>query len=244
MTQQNVATAPPAAASNGLGSIVKYFDERRWSWGSVIGGLSLWEFTSRVIVGSKLFLAAPSQVIYALYDLVKTGEIWKHVWISSLEFILGYVIACFLGVVMGFLMAGFRACKQSMQPWVSGLYATPTVALAPLFILWFGIGITSKVMVVALLAVLMGLNLLAAHTVRFTVQAKGGRLWSGLAILAVGALATYLAIESGASETERSSMESPSAESRAPSSSRRRVKSAGSLSIAPLTRSDCSMSAI
>ena len=151
MTQQNVATAPPAAASNGLGSIVKYFDERRWSWGSVIGGLSLWEFTSRVIVGSKLFLAAPSQVIYALYDLVKTGEIWKHVWISSLEFILGYVIACFLGVVMGFLMAGFRACKQSMQPWVSGLYATPTVALAPLFILWFGIGITSKVMVVALL---------------------------------------------------------------------------------------------
>jgi NitT/TauT family transport system permease protein len=40
-----------------------------------------------------------------------------------------------------------------MQPWVSGLYATPTVALAPLFILWFGVGIFSKVVVVALLVV-------------------------------------------------------------------------------------------
>jgi len=48
-------------------------------------------------------------------------------------------------------MANSAVAKQSMQPWVSGLYATPTIALAPLFILWFGIGVWSKVVVVILL---------------------------------------------------------------------------------------------
>ncbi len=154
MTEQNVASMS-ASGSKGAPSspaaALNFFHARRWSWGSVFGGLALWEFISRVIVGSKLFLAAPTQVLYALYDLARTGEIWKHVWISALEFCLGYFIACFLGVALGFVMATFKSGKQALQPWVSGLYATPTVALAPLFILWFGIGIVSKVMVVALL---------------------------------------------------------------------------------------------
>ena len=137
--------------TSALTALVNFFYVRRWSWGSVFGGLAAWEFISRVIVGSKLFLAAPTQVLYALYELIVTGEIWKHVWISALEFFVGYFIACILGVGLGFLMASSKAGKQALQPWVSGLYATPTVALAPLFILWFGIGIVSKVTVVTLL---------------------------------------------------------------------------------------------
>jgi NitT/TauT family transport system permease protein len=124
-----------------------------WSFGSVIGGLALWEFVSRYVVGSKLFLAAPSQVLIALFNLWRSGELAKHVETSALEFFLGYVIACLLGILLGFLMATFRPCKQAMQPWVSGLYATPIVALAPLFILWFGIGIVSKIVVVVALVV-------------------------------------------------------------------------------------------
>jgi NitT/TauT family transport system permease protein len=124
-----------------------------WSLGSVIGGLALWEFVSRVLVGSKLFLAAPSQVLFAIFDLWRSGELSKHIETSALEFFLGYIIACLLGILIGFLMATFRQCKQAMQPWVSGFYATPTVALAPLFILWFGIGIVSKVVVVVALVV-------------------------------------------------------------------------------------------
>jgi NitT/TauT family transport system permease protein len=151
MSEQNVAIGGGGELERGSSALGEFVHARRWSWGSIIVGLAIWEFISRVIVGSKLFLAAPTQVIYALYDLTRTGEIWKHLWISAFEFILGYSLACLLGVALGFLMASFRACKQAMQPWVSGLYATPTVALAPLFILWFGIGIVSKVMVVTLL---------------------------------------------------------------------------------------------
>ncbi len=133
--------------------MIAFLHERRWSWGSVIFGLALWEFISRVIVGSKLFLAAPTQVFEALIELSSSGELGKHIWTSTLEFLLGYGAACVLGVALGFVMASSKAGKQSLQPWVSGLYATPTVALAPLFILWFGIGILSKVVVVAVLVI-------------------------------------------------------------------------------------------
>lgn len=126
---------------------------RMWGLGSVFGGLALWEIVSRFIVGSKLFLAAPSQVVMALIELSRSGELGNHIYISSLEFFLGYVSACILGILLGFLMASSPAGKQALQPWVSGLYATPTVALAPLFILWFGIGIFSKVVVVAVLVI-------------------------------------------------------------------------------------------
>jgi NitT/TauT family transport system permease protein len=155
MTQPNALPATgdrPQAPALAAG-LADFLYQRRWSWGSVFTGLALWEFVSRVIVGSKLFLAAPTQVAYALFELTRSGELEKHIWTSTLEFLLGYGIACVLGVALGFVMASSKAGKQSLQPWVSGLYATPTVALAPLFILWFGIGILSKVVVVAVLVV-------------------------------------------------------------------------------------------
>jgi NitT/TauT family transport system permease protein len=118
---------------------------------SVMGGLVLWELVSRYLVNNALFLAGPIEIVRAIYRLAVTGELWRHVWISSVEFVIGYVIACALGVIAGLAMANSETMKRIMQPWVSGLYATPTIALAPLFILWLGIGIWSKVLVVILL---------------------------------------------------------------------------------------------
>ena len=113
-----------------------------------LGGLALWELVSRFVVANALFLAAPSQIVVAIYNLATTGELWHHIGVSAAEFALGYVIASVLGIALGLAMASSATMKQALQPWVSGLYATPTIALAPLFILWFGIGIWSKVIVV------------------------------------------------------------------------------------------------
>jgi NitT/TauT family transport system permease protein len=115
---------------------------------SVVGGLLLWEIVSRLFVDNALFLAAPSQIAVAIYNLAVTGQLWHHMAISAVEFALGYVIASVLGIALGLAMASSVTMKQALQPWVSGLYATPTIALAPLFILWLGIGIWSKVIVV------------------------------------------------------------------------------------------------
>jgi len=87
----------------------------------------------------------------AIYRLTQTGEMARHVGISAAEFAIGYVIASLIGIGFGFGMASSVRFKQAMQPWISGFYATPTIALAPLFILWLGIGIWSKVLVVIFL---------------------------------------------------------------------------------------------
>src|SRR5262245_60880964 len=115
---------------------------------SVLGGLLIWELVSRFLVANALFLAAPSQIFAAIVALAKSGELWRHLWVSGIEFALGYAIASVLGVIVGFAMAESATMKRVLQPWISGLYATPTIALAPLFILWLGIGIWSKVLVV------------------------------------------------------------------------------------------------
>ena len=115
---------------------------------SVVGGLVLWELVSRYLVANALFLAGPWQILKAIVHLAATGELWRHIGISAAEFALGYLIASVLGVICGMAMAQSPLAKRMMQPWISGLYATPTIALAPLFILWLGIGIWSKVLVV------------------------------------------------------------------------------------------------
>ncbi len=118
---------------------------------SVVGGLLLWELVSRLVVANPLFLAAPTQIIEAVYALTLGGQMGQHVAVSAAEFALGYLIASVIGIAFGFGMADSARFKQAMQPWISGLYATPTIALAPLFILWLGIGIWSKVLVVIFL---------------------------------------------------------------------------------------------
>jgi len=118
---------------------------------SVVGGLLLWEAVSRVLVANALFLAAPTQIVEAIYTLTLSGQMQQHIAISAVEFAIGYVIASVIGIICGFGMANSPAVKQALQPWISGLYATPTIALAPLFILWLGIGIWSKVLVVIFL---------------------------------------------------------------------------------------------
>jgi NitT/TauT family transport system permease protein len=123
------------------------------SFASIVGGLLIWEGISRFGVNNSLFLAAPSQILYAIWKLAATGELWKHIYISSIEFIIGYAIACVLGIAIGLLMAESDRAKNILQPWISGIYATPTIALAPLFLLWLGIGIWSKVLVVITLVI-------------------------------------------------------------------------------------------
>ena len=90
---------------------------------SVSGGLLLWEVISRFFVANALFLAAPSQIFAAIAALAKSGELWRHMSISAIEFALGYVIASILGIIIGFAMAESATLKRVLQPWISGLYA-------------------------------------------------------------------------------------------------------------------------
>jgi NitT/TauT family transport system permease protein len=151
VTSEGVKTASPPEARPAEPASAQQPDIlRRYAAGflSVAIGLLLWELASRFLVANALFLAAPSEIAVAIYKLAVTGQLWPHIAVSAAEFAIGYVIASVLGIALGLAMASSLTAKQALQPWVSGLYATPTIALAPLFILWFGIGIWSKVIVV------------------------------------------------------------------------------------------------
>jgi len=113
----------------------------------VIVGLLLWELTGRFLPNS-LFVATPLQALDAAIALARTGELQRHVLVSFQEFILGYAIAAVTGILIGLLVTSSRAVSAIANPWIDGLYATPIIAIAPLVILWFGIGIWSKVFVV------------------------------------------------------------------------------------------------
>jgi NitT/TauT family transport system permease protein len=145
------ASTPTARPGRGVRAWRSVWDNCGIGLVSIVGGLALWEIVSRLFVSNPLFLASPSQIAAAFWRLATSGVLGHHVWISTTEFVLGYCIAALIGIALGFVMASSERAKQALQPWVSGLYATPTVALGPLFILWMGIGIWSKVSVVILL---------------------------------------------------------------------------------------------
>jgi NitT/TauT family transport system permease protein len=113
---------------------------------------ALWEVAGRT--GRwPLILAPISDIWLKFLQLVGSGELLRHILVSLNEFIVGFAIAAVFGVVLGIIIASSRAAKDFIDPWVSAVYATPTVALAPLFIFVFGIDAPSKMAVVFLLAV-------------------------------------------------------------------------------------------
>ena len=120
---------------------------------SVIGGLAIWEFVGLFVVKNTLFLATPSSSLAALGDMWTQGVLQKAIVISGEEFFIGFVIAVVAGTLIGLLTASFENLSLILTPWISGFYASPIVALAPLLILWFGVGIWSKIAVVISLVI-------------------------------------------------------------------------------------------
>ena len=113
----------------------------------------LWEIVARVLVKNPLFFAPLTAVWDRTVELWGSGELQVHIWTSSQEFILGFLLACFVGIACGVVMASSVIVRDFVDPWVSMLYSTPIIALGPLFILWFGIGVSSKVAVIFIVAV-------------------------------------------------------------------------------------------
>jgi NitT/TauT family transport system permease protein len=112
----------------------------------------LWEIAGRS--GRWPLVIAPISDIWARFvQMAQSGELLKNVAVSLNEFLVGFTLAAIVGILLGILIASSKAAKDVVDPWVSAVYATPTVALAPLFIFVFGIDAASKMAVVFLLAV-------------------------------------------------------------------------------------------
>lgn len=120
---------------------------------SVVAGLLLWEVLGRFVLTNTLFFVPLSRVLTTLADMARSGELGHHVAVSGIEFGIGFGISAVAGIALGFFMGVSRTVRGALDPWVNALYATPLVALMPLFLIVFGIGTAGKAALVVTVAV-------------------------------------------------------------------------------------------
>ncbi|CAM3664594.1 ABC transporter permease [Paracoccus yeei] len=110
----------------------------------------LWHlFTTTSLVGDpsrmQFFFSTPGAVARQIWAWFADGSIWYHLWITLTEAVLAFVIGALAAVVLGFWFARRPRLAAVFDPYVKGANALPRVVLAPIFTLWFGLGIWSKV---------------------------------------------------------------------------------------------------
>lgn len=115
--------------------------------------LLFWEAAVALKWVNPLFTSAPSRIVMAGYEMFADGSIYEHLQVSGYEFAVGYGLAVIVGVPLGILMGWYRRINAVLDPFVSALYATPRIALLPLVMIWFGIGLGSKIAIVFLGAI-------------------------------------------------------------------------------------------
>jgi NitT/TauT family transport system permease protein len=117
--------------------------------------LVLWEALVRLELINPFYVPAPSKVGATLFDLFADGEIWTHVEATFGAALLGLLLGVIVGGALGTAAALLSRVGEILDPAMTVMNAVPRIILAPLFVIWFGIGIASKVAVTfVLIAVL------------------------------------------------------------------------------------------
>jgi len=112
--------------------------------------LAFWQWSSGRLI-KEVYVSKPTAVAARLYELFASGEIFPHLWTTGQELVLGYVIGVAGGILGGYALGRSPRLANIFEPYVMAFYGIPKIALAPLFIIWFGIGIGSKVALAAIM---------------------------------------------------------------------------------------------
>ncbi len=113
--------------------------------------LVFWELGARQM--NPIFMAAPTAIVGAFVDMLRSGELLKALASSAQALVAGYVLAAIVGIPVGLLMGRYRIVEYALDVFVNAFYAIPLVAFIPLIMLWVGLGLMAKIVVVFLLAV-------------------------------------------------------------------------------------------
>lgn len=120
----------------------------------LVGTMLLWEGVSRKF-DTGFWTSSPVGVAQALAKWYASGDLVGDLKITLFEAGLGFVIGSIVGGLVGFVLGWVRKLGDLFEPFILSLYTLPKIALAPLFVLWFGIGVTNKVMFSSLLVFFM-----------------------------------------------------------------------------------------
>lgn len=115
----------------------------------VLVALVAWQLAVTVFAVNPLILPGPLPVLETLGNQLSSPVIWAAVWTTFQEAMLGFAIGAGVGVLLAVLLAESDLAYRLLNPYIVAFQALPKVALTPLFIVWFGFGIWSKVILIA-----------------------------------------------------------------------------------------------
>lgn len=117
---------------------------------TVVGTLVAWEFATRAFDIPAYLLPAPSRIAVSLAE--NAALILKHGWVTTIEIVLGFLLSIVVGVPLALAIFMWPAFSRSVLPLLVSSQAMPKVAVAPLFLVWFGFGLLPKVLIAFLIA--------------------------------------------------------------------------------------------
>ncbi|MGY9056295.1 MAG: ABC transporter permease [Alphaproteobacteria bacterium] len=110
-----------------------------------------WEAGVHLTGVSALVIPAPSSILVVLWSGLVDGFLWQHIWVTGLETILGFALGSSVGFVFGLVLGETDFLRRLLWPYILASQVVPKLALGPIFIIWFGFGITSTVVITALI---------------------------------------------------------------------------------------------
>jgi NitT/TauT family transport system permease protein len=116
--------------------------------------LGFWSFASDRLIG-RHYVSDPFSVLQSLVGLFVTGRIWPHLWQTLIEISVGYVIGAGLAIVFALMVGLSSTVQRILRPFLLAFFAIPMIALAPLIIMWFGLGTTPKIILAAIFVFFM-----------------------------------------------------------------------------------------
>lgn len=116
-----------------------------WRVGIAVVVLGAWEGGVAAGAIDPFFLSRPSAITARVAAWIMSGTLWPHLWVTLEEALLGLAIGGVLGIAAGFALARAPLGARVLDPYIAMLNAVPRVVLAPLFLLWFGLDIWSKI---------------------------------------------------------------------------------------------------
>jgi NitT/TauT family transport system permease protein len=143
----------PAAPAKTLWSRV---EPAALSVGTIAALLFVWQLVPDLVSlkgGTKLFFATPVEIAATLWQLFATGAIWTPLGVSAAGFAVGLGIAIAVGLPLGVLIGRSETLNALLDPFITAFNATPRLVFLPIVLLWFGLGLWSKVVIVAFGAV-------------------------------------------------------------------------------------------
>ncbi|WP_395308465.1 ABC transporter permease [Mycobacterium sp. AMU20-3851] len=144
----------PSGSARNTGGMSLKTKRTLMTWGLRYGVITLvlisWQLASGRVMASYL-ISSPVEVAQSFISGITDGELLRHTAVTLGEIALGYPIGAFIGVCTGFLLGSSPLLARAFQPIVTALFGIPIIALAPLIVVWLGIGYASKVGIVALL---------------------------------------------------------------------------------------------